>query len=637
MKRTNSVRVALVSAIAVLVTSAMAAVPAQTTFAQDNAPVETPIPLATNEPIVASTPEAKTVITATATTDPSAKPAKTEAIVWTPASGTFSVGGDNLAKVRVTNTDVAWDPATAKFVRIVGGVAQPEQVATATPVGDNKTVDLTANVGDPGTTPSNSTIVFKITQQGGGTPTESTIYTISRATKANLPIMHRDSGASTIPTNIATTGVGACDASTGKKGGPLGAYVTYLATNPTNDMWFYTFNPNPGATIQVSLTNFTVSGQLQVYAEQSGCGFLSSLLGFGANPNPVVNINNLPGGNIYFRVASTGALPGAFNIRWAYPSSSGGGGSGSVVSGTGPCNAPLINHDITYSSGLKQQYNFYAMDITAPAQIRITVSGVPVGTTQVQVRSPILTAAPAPNPCDPINATLRLDPFGTIPSGGGGTAFTVGIGDSGRYFIRVSTPSSGQAQNQTFSLKWNYVTGSDTSQPLFTTNPTQPFNPPYNGDITGNVVEGGVFNYYWSGMQNISGGYDGMALRIRPLELQGCPVGTFPPDPTKTIPSGFGNNFKGLNASNKGQISIKFQKSGSYAVAFRATRGGTQVFFDEKPLRVGCGFATLLSNIASVNVKGANDVTAGPPIELMSGYRMSEQDTAVPEGIEPQP
>jgi hypothetical protein len=610
------------------------AFPANSTFAQNGRPVETPIPLATIEPKPVSTPEAAPTAEAA---DSDAKPAKTEAIVWTPASGTLAVGGDNQAKVRVTNTDVAWDTSTARFVRIVGGVAQPEQVAGATPVGDNKTVDLTANVGDPGTTPSNSTIVFKITQQGGGTPSESAIYTISRATKANLPIIHRDSGSSVIPTSIALTGVSACDASGSKKGGPLGAYVNYLATNPTNDMWFYTVNPNPGASIQVSLTNFSVSGQLQVYGEQSGCGFLTSLLGFGANPNPVVNINNLPAGNIYFRVASTGALPGAFTIRWAYPNNNSGGGSGSVVSGSGPCNAPLITQDTTYSTGLKQQYNFYAMDITAPAQIRITVSGVTVGSTQVQVRSPILTAAPAPNPCDPINATLRLDPFGTIPSSGGGTAFTVGIGDSGRYFIRVSTPSSGQAQNQAFTLKWNYVTGSDTSQPLFTTNPTQPFNPPYNGDITGNVVEGGVFNFYWSGMNAISGGFDGLALRIRPLELQGCPVGTFPPDPSRTVPDGFGNNFKGLSAVNKGQISIKFLKSGSYAVAFRATRGGTQIFFDEKPLRVGCGFATLFSKTPSFEINGADVVKAGPPIELMSGYRMSEQDTAVPEGIEPQP
>ena len=124
-------------------------------------------------------------------------------------------------------------------------------------------------------------------------------------------------------------------------------------------------------------------------------------------------------------------------------------------------------------------------------------------------------------------------------------------------------------------------------------------------------------------------------------DLSGCPPATYPSDPGRIIPTGYGGGFANIpNAPPKGQFSFKFNKSGGYAMAFRALRSGNQVFFDEKPIRVGCGFA--IFNVAtSLTAANTSSVTtgevAGPPLERMSGYRMSEQDTPAPEGVEPQP
>ena len=122
-------------------------------------------------------------------------------------------------------------------------------------------------------------------------------------------------------------------------------------------------------------------------------------------------------------------------------------------------------------------------------------------------------------------------------------------------------------------------------------------------------------------------------------DLVGCPQGTFPPDPSRIIPTGY-TNFANVpnNSPSKGQLSFKFNKSGGYVVSFRALRGGSEVYLDEKPIRVGCGFA-VFNSAASFSAASSTSTgeVAGPPIERMTGYRMSEQETSAPEGVEPQP
>jgi hypothetical protein len=152
-------------------------------------------------------------------------------------------------------------------------------------------------------------------------------------------------------------------------------------------------------------------------------------------------------------------------------------------------------------------------------------------------------------------------------------------------------------------VQWNYLAqgAGDTAGPIFTTNPNQPSscNPtvPNSGcqpDIPGNVAEHGFFTYYWFGMANL-GSYDTMQMRIRgDINLDGCPKNIYPSDPTQTVPTGYGNTWGNLpTLASKGSQTFQFNKHGAYAVAFRVMRGGPngqQLFYDEKPLRVGCGF-----------------------------------------------
>jgi|GEM_PF-4384045 len=651
MKRIRSIQqsaLATLATAATLIWSVIGLTPATPVAALGSVPA-TPIPVggtggtnAVTKPVAPAATQAPTLApTPKATATPAgAKPAKASAIVWTPGTGSLSADTNGMVKVRVSSNEGALDPTTAQYQLVVNGIFQPVQNGTATALDSgNTTVDISATVANATT---GAQIVFQITKASGGSPLQSGSYLIARSSHISLPLVNVNSGVSTIPTTVATSGTSACDSSGNNKGGPLSAYVNYTAINTTADMWFYIINPVPGASMVVSLTNYSsVAGQLQIFPQAICTTGSTANLGLAPNPNPVVSFINAPSGIIYFRVVSAAgqSAPPAFNISWAYQGAV--GAAGSIEPAPAPCNALPLQQTTTYATALRSQYNFYALDLIAPAEIAITLTNVAVGNAQVQVRSPVGTSS---NCADPINSTNRLDPFGVVPVGGGNVALTVGIGDAGRYYIRVSTPGSTDAGGQPYSIQWAYVTGSDTSTPLFTTNPVQPFNPPYNADITGNVLEGGVFNFYWSGMIAASGGFDTVQMRIASKsDLFGCPGNVYPPDPGNTVPLGYSNWANVIQTSaSHGQMSFKFRKSGGYAVALRALRAGNQTFFDEKPLRVGCGFALFRLNSASIlsaldPAAPAKSPVAGPPVELMSGYRRSEQDTPAPAGVVPQP
>jgi hypothetical protein len=581
MKRMQSLRTVCAIAIAVATVSASALSGVPAVFAQDEPP--------TTQTTTPS--DATTATDPAATSGPSIEPNQVNAgEIWTPgAGGSFDVSVNPTISVRVdapytfaaTGSYQLFDPDT--------GFAPPVSVpATLSNSGRRAEMSVTLN---PSTIKSGSKIFFQISSSDGTVTTTSPTYNLTRSTKSYLPLIFRDSGASVIPTTITTTGANACDALINRRGGPLGAFVSYIVQNTSTESWFFAVNPVPNATIVVSLTNYaTIQGQLQVFREQAGCGSLAPLLGFGTNPNPVVTISNLPAGNIYFRVISGAGQPAPppYIIGWAYS-----GGTGSFEPNNNPCQATLLQPGVQYTTFSDDQYDFFRMNITGTAQVRITVQSFTIGFAQIQARTPLKPGFFCPgNGEDPINSTDRIDPFGVVPQGGGDVLLTVNLPGPGQYYIRVSLPPGVSGNGQPYRISWNYVGAGggagipDTSSPLFTSNPNQPFNPPYNGDILFNINTGGTATYYWSGMQAL-GSYDAIQVQVRGVSnLQGCGLG----DPSRTNPNFYANTWASVGTlSPRGSISIQFNAAGGYNIELRVMQSGTQRFYDAKPLKVSCG------------------------------------------------
>jgi hypothetical protein len=449
-------------------------------------------------------------------------------------------------------------------------------------------MDLTASV--PGVQTGNQ-IVFIINLAAGAQQT-SPVYTISRSTRLSLPMTNNGSGASTIPRAIQTTGQNACDAVQNRRGGPLGSFVNYTVANTAVDSWFFFVNPNQGATIVVSLTNYSVQGQLQVWTEQFGCGTLSTQpIAFGTNPNPRLIVGNLPVGNIYFRVVSAPPqqLPAAYNISWGYA-----GGSGPLEPNNNPCQAVPLQPGVTLTTFLDDQFDFYSMNVTSPGTISVLAQGITIGGAQVQMRTQLVNSF-----CDPVTSTNFLGPnFGVVPAGGGDVGFSNFINTPGLYYIRVSLANGVAPNNTAYRITWSASSSTgNTAGPIFTTNPNQPpsCNPSVpnsgcQGDIALSVALGGTVTYYWFGMGTIPGGYDTLQMQVIAVtNLVGCGAG----NAGATNPSSFANNFNSVGTTApSGSVAIQFNQAGGYNVNFRALRQGQVVFSDGKPLKVGCGLQT---------------------------------------------
>lgn len=601
MKRTHSLRVALTTAVAIaaMSISALGGVPTRAAFAQDDAP--TAIPTETIE-----TPEASVTSEATVTVKPGVQVEPdqvTAGEIWSPPAGSnFDIATNATV---IATVDAPYTFAVSGFYQIFNPSTGygPQVAVGATLANGNRRATLSVTL-NPNTIANGSAIFFQISSSDGTVTTSSPVYNLTRATRSYLPLMYRNSGASTIPNTITATGANACDASQNRRGGPLGSFVNYVVQNTSTESWFFFNNTLPGASIVVSLTNYaSVQGQLQVYAEVgNGCGALSGLLGFATNPNPIVTVSGLPAGNVYFRVISGSGQPAPlpYIINWGFV-----GASGPFEPNNNPCQATQLTPGTQYTTFSDDAYDFFGMNITGTGQIQVLVQGFTIGFAQIQVRSPLIN-----NNCDPVNSTNRLDPFGVVPSGGGDVLLTVFIPNPGLYYVRVSLPPNVSGNGQPYRIRWNYLgaLGGDTAGPIFTSNPNQPStcnprvpNTGCLGDLPFNVTEGGAFTFYWFGMVNIAGGYDQLQIKIRDdITLDGCPKNVFPSDATQIDPQGFGRVWGNVGTTaSRGSITFTFRKHGSYAVGFRALRGGQEVFFDEKPVRVSCGFLgkTQLGNV----------------------------------------
>jgi hypothetical protein len=547
-------------------------------------------------------------------------PQAADIILWTPASGALQINNAGQVTVRVSSNEGDLDPSSARFQLVVSGVFQPIQVASAAAVGNNATLDLTAS-GLGGVNAPVTQILFKVNRSGGSAVPDSALYSLTRSSRAGLPITHRNAGASTIPRIITQTGANSCDAFINRRGSPLGSYVNYTVNGTAGQSWFWAVNPRVGATLVVSLTNYNVPGQLQVYSDVSGvCSNLTPLLAFGANPNPVVALGNAPTGNIYFRVVSADTVtpPPPYNISWGWAGSGGVGGTGSEIEpNNNTCQATALPERAVFTATDNDQFDFFSIAITQSGQIMMLVEGNQTVGTQIQARAPVAyNGFPEQNCQSTMPTELRKDPYtepiGNVPTPGASVLTRSGIvlnggpnGDNAgtvnpaqTWFIRVATPNAGGQSNKPYTIRWAYLPPGVTSYP-FTDKLTQ--SGPANGNdpllrvndpFGANTREKWYYSYFWANMDKIPGGIDTIQFGIDSWTLDGCPSNVFPPDPGRTVPPGFAGNWVTVTNQPSGVMTWKMNKSGAYRIRFRALKSGNVVRSDEKAIRVDCGFQT---------------------------------------------
>ena len=461
----------------------------------------------------------------------------------------------------------------------------PQRPATTVLSNNNRRAHLTAML-SPGDVPPGGLILFEIGAQNGTITTTSPLYGFDF--KTFLPLIGRNFGyTSVVGDTVLDTGTSACDALNNQKGGPLQPFVNYLVQNTRTDSWLFGVNTIPNATVIVSLTNYTsVTGQLQVYREQAGCATLAAVLGLGSNPNPEVILTNVPTGTLYFRVVSASGQPAPppYRIRWRNYAP----GVDPFEDDDTPCQAAPTQPGVTYLRFSDDQHDFFSLNVNGPALVQVTVLSHMVSGAQAQVRSPLKPGFVCPgNGDDPVNSTDRIGAFGVVPSGGGNTQFVVDLPPgNAQYYIRVSLPSAGNGQP--YYLRWEFISANGapaTRDPLFNSNPSQPYLPPYNGDTLTNIPTGTMAVYYWSGMQGLWP-YDSIQVQINGTNtLVGCPTG----NPAATVPNTFANTWASVGTVPRGRWAVQFNMVGGYVIKIRVMQGSMQKFYDEKPLKVGCG------------------------------------------------
>lgn len=632
-------------ALATLVTTAIPVAQAQ----GDQPPAATPIPLP-EKSVEAPKAEPTAEPTAAASVEP-----QSTVILWSiPSGGTaVSINAAGQATVRVSRNDGDLDPATAKFQLAIDGVFQPIQNATAAAVGgSNATLDLTAS-GLGGVNTANTKILFKINLAGdGGAAPDSSLFSVTRNSRLGVPVMNRDSGVTSIPQTITQTGSNACDAFQNRRGGPLGSFVRYTVSNTQAESWFWAINPNPGASIAVSLTNYTsVAGQLQVVVtDNGGCTGTQSRLGFATNPNPAVSVVNVPRGLVFFRVVSGDGQPAPapnYTISWGFGTGGGGGGgSGNEIEpNNNICQATPLPERATYTANDNDQFDFYSIAVPTSGQVMILVEGHNTAGTQVQVRAPFrynginedLTDAPNPNCPVRMAPGLRKDPYtdpiGNVSSPGAQLLTRTGIvingGSSGDnagsanppeiWYIRVATPNAGGQSGKQYTIRWALLPPGVTALPfpdkLTQAGPTHGPDPLLraNSTFSDNTREKWYYSFFWSNFNQIAGGAaDTVQFALDSWTLSGCDANVFPPDPGRTVPAGFAGNFVTVSNQPSGAMTWKMNKSGAYRIRIRALRAGQVVRADEKAFRVDCGFQTY--NFGGLWPLGNDNATPGSPL-----------------------
>lgn len=596
MKPFKSARVAVVIAIAATGLSAFGSSLAPSAFAQSEGPpqessqaptIVTPVPLSTptEAPAEAPTPEptAEPATTAAPTTTDEIKPLTVDqGEMWSPSATTSKIGANLNVTTRV-DAPYTFNPASAQYNLYNPNIGYQgwQAVSSSTLSNSNSRIVMTATL--PANTPAGWQILFRATSSDGSTTTTSPLYSLS--TGLYLPVTMKDSVSSVLPFNL--TPFAGVNISCSQALGPLAPGGRYTALASTVEGWYYAVVLQPNSNIVVSLTNFTVAGQLQIFVPQSGGGCANLTpqpQAFAANPNPVVTLNNVPAGVVYFRVVISPGLPpnSAYTIGWTFNTTT----IGPFANNYTPCTAAPIVPNLNYTAFADNQWDFFALDLPVQGTILVTVTNFPVANAQLQIRGPLLD-----NNCSPTSSTQTLE-FGVLQPNQTLTLIEGGL-SPGRYYARVNLPTSTPpSPPPPYTISWGYVQGTVTGtwNPNFTTNPV-----PYQPDVCLNTSPGGSCTYYWNGMgNNDSQGFAPVTAILMQIVAVTNLVGCGPGNTGTVLPGGFANNFANVGTTApSGLKTFTFPSSGGYNVNIRVQRQGRADYNDGKPLKVGCGLVTL--------------------------------------------
>ncbi len=342
----------------------------------------------------------------------------------------------------------------------------------------------------------------------------------------------------------------------------------YAVPNPPANAWFWAQNPTNQGIVQVWLTDYATTGhQLQVFS--GACNALTLLRVVPLSSSVLTaTVSAVPAGNVFFRVVGSSAPP-PYRIAWRVLP---------PTENVNACSAYPLAVNTPLNWPLKNSSDFFAIHVTRTGSVRLYFTNHPINGAQLQFRSGLnVTNCTAPT----------LHGLATVSNGSAQLNFNATV--TGTYYIRNAMTSSYPGTQQ-YTVRWEF--GSPYGEPLFTTNPNQPFNPPYNGDICSNINVGGSCTYYWFGLDKphpsgYNGDFDVLQILVKDAtNLPPCNPG----NPAQVTPSGFANNWGnvGTAATPDGSITFTFNAQGAYNIQFRAVKGGSQVWYDAKPLRVGC-------------------------------------------------
>lgn len=360
----------------------------------------------------------------------------------------------------------------------------------------------------------------------------------------------------------------ACDAQSSNAAKLEVQSFSYAVPMPLASGWFWAQNPINNGIVEVWLSDYTTSGhQLQVWTG-SACGSLSLRRVLPLSSSVLTaTVGGVPGGPVFFRVVGSSAPP-PYRIAWR---------ALLPTENTNACRAYPLPVGTPLNWPLRNSNDYFAIHVTRTGTIHVSFSNHPIQGAQLQLRSGLNVAD-----C----TTASYHGASVVSSNAAQLSFNVTV--TGAYYIRNAMTASYPGTQQ-YTVLWRL--GSPYYQPLFTTNPNQPYNGPYNGDTCLNIAPGGSCTYYWFGMDKASGSYNGQydVLQVQIVGVNGlgtCAAG----NPASVTPSGYANTWGtvGTPSTPDGSIAFTFPGSGGYNVRFRAVKNSVQVFYDAKPLKVGC-------------------------------------------------
>jgi hypothetical protein len=513
-----------------------------TAQAQTQRPEATPIPLTTEAvPVAEEAPAPEPV-----------KPAKAEAVTWTPSSGFLT---PNAGKVAVlAQSTVVLDTSFGTYVLgDAGNNFGPEQNAVKIFTNGNKNVSLEVTLPTSG----NFTKIQFFIKDTNNTSLklESPIFSIGR--RLYMPLMQRDFFFPPLNLDQTEPNNGSCSAA-----GTLTSGRTYNGQfSSTDEDWVYIDIAQAGSSLRITGSTFPVPSQLQAYAVAStNCnGVSGSPTGSIADTaNPILDLSNLPAGRVFIRMAGTSATPlGSYSIRVDLNNT-----SGSFEPNNTPCQATKTVAGVTYTTVADDAYDFFEMDVPESGTLKLTVTEYPESN-QLQLRSPIKDSA-----CSATTSTDRIGDAAFIVSGKAEISAFV---NKGVYFARMGDNTL-PSPTGNYKFVWTFTAG---QQPPKVDSCNRFFD--CFGDSTG-----GKFQVFWRSMP--ANTEITVNFRAQTTTGGGCPSGA--------ASANFDDTFNVGSVSNGQRDYARSIPRGYYAVSVNAKSGGTIIHSNQFPIKMDCTFLT---------------------------------------------